>query len=99
MHATLRHPLMRQAANAAAEGQLRRESPVMLRLNDGSLCEGRIDLAFREAASSDEWVVVDFKTDREIATDLDRYERQLGIYISAVARSTGMPTRGVLLRI
>ena len=99
MSATLRHPLMHRAAKAAASGQLRRESPTRLRLENGTLCEGRIDLAFREGSGSGEWIVLDFKTDREIAAELDRYRRQLGIYVGAVGRSTGERAQGVLLHI
>jgi ATP-dependent exoDNAse (exonuclease V) beta subunit len=44
-------------------------------------------------------VVIDFKTDRELAGALDRYRRQVQIYASAVAAATGRPARAVLMRI
>jgi ATP-dependent exoDNAse (exonuclease V) beta subunit len=45
--AALAHPLLRAAAEAETRGELRREVPVILRLEDGSLAEGVVDLAFR----------------------------------------------------
>jgi ATP-dependent helicase/nuclease subunit A len=46
------------------------------------------------------WVVVDFKTDVEIGRQgIERYRRQVGLYAAAVARATGQPATGVLLRV
>jgi ATP-dependent helicase/nuclease subunit A len=87
----LTSPLMRRAANAA---EIRRESPVLVRLEDGSNVEGVADLAFKEAEN---WTVVDFKTDSEIARHLDEYRTQLGLYVRAIRASTGCPASGVLL--
>jgi ATP-dependent helicase/nuclease subunit A len=39
-------------------------------LDDGSLVEGVVDLAFRDFIG---WTVLDLKTDREFATSSDRY--------------------------
>ena len=47
--AALRHPLLRRAAGATA---LRREAPVLLAMEDGTLAEGVVDLAFREDGCS-----------------------------------------------
>jgi ATP-dependent helicase/nuclease subunit A len=48
---------------------LRRETPVLLTLDDGSLVEGVVDLTFREDTPDFiGWTVLDFKTDREFAT-------------------------------
>jgi ATP-dependent helicase/nuclease subunit A len=69
---------------------------VACRQGDGSLIEGVVDLAFED---EDGWTVVDFKTDAELAADLGRYRRQVGLYASMVARATGKNVRGVLLRI
>jgi ATP-dependent helicase/nuclease subunit A len=64
---TLAHPILRRAAAAAAKGKVRREVPVMLRQDDGSLAEGTVDLAFHEDTSDFVgWTVVDFKTDQEL---------------------------------
>jgi ATP-dependent exoDNAse (exonuclease V) beta subunit len=54
-----------------------------------------IDLAFR---SDSGWVVVDFKTDELVATE-GIYAEQLQLYVDAVQKATGEPTRGVLLRV
>jgi ATP-dependent exoDNAse (exonuclease V) beta subunit len=94
---TLAHDLLVRARRAAARGACRRESPVTLTLEDGTLVEGVVDLAFEEDG---EWTVVDYKTDREIATaGEEQYRRQVALYASAIARATGARTTGVLLRI
>jgi ATP-dependent exoDNAse (exonuclease V) beta subunit len=95
--AALAHPLLRRAA---ASGAVRRETPVALRLPDGSLAEGVVDLAFREAGvrgAAAAWTVVDFKTDRELAPRRAEYARQVALYARAVAAATGEPARAVLL--
>jgi ATP-dependent exoDNAse (exonuclease V) beta subunit len=94
---TLAHDLLVRARRATARGACRRETPVTLTLEDGTLVEGVVDLAFEEDG---EWIVVDYKTDREIATaGEDRYRRQVALYASAIARATGARASGVLLRI
>jgi ATP-dependent exoDNAse (exonuclease V) beta subunit len=96
--AALSHPLMRRAATAARVGGLRREAPVLLRLPDGTLAEGVVDLAFRELTSDGPvWTVVDFKTDREISNRQTEYERQVGLYTSAIRKASGEPADGWLL--
>jgi ATP-dependent exoDNAse (exonuclease V) beta subunit len=100
VHAALQHPLLRRAAAAARRGDLRRETPVLLRLDDGSLLEGVVDLAFREKGPGGAtWTVVDFKTDRELAASRERYATQVRLYARAIAAATGERVRGVLLRI
>jgi ATP-dependent exoDNAse (exonuclease V) beta subunit len=72
--------------------------PVVLTLDDGSLVERVIDLAFREdAPDSVGWTVVDFKTDREFEEMSDWYIAQVRIYSRAVGAATRSPARGVLL--
>jgi ATP-dependent exoDNAse (exonuclease V) beta subunit len=98
VHAALRHPLLERAAASAARGELRRETPVLLTLDDGSLVEGVVDLAFREDTPEfTGWTVVDFKTDRELATASDRYIAQVTLYAEAISAATGLPARGRLL--
>jgi hypothetical protein len=95
--AALRHPLLVRAKNAAA---CRRESPISVRGADGTLIEGVLDLAFREIeAGTPFWVVVDFKTDVEIAGRREDYQRQVRVYADAVARATGEKARAVLLSV
>jgi ATP-dependent exoDNAse (exonuclease V) beta subunit len=69
---------------------------VALRLEDGTIAEGVVDLAFRDDGG---WTVVDFKTDFEIEGRLEDYRAQVGLYARAVAAATGLPARAVLLRV
>jgi ATP-dependent exoDNAse (exonuclease V) beta subunit len=96
----LAHPLLRRAAQAERAGGLRRETPVVLRLDDGSLAEGVIDLAFRdEGGDGARWTVVDFKTDRDLSQRRDAYEMQVALYARAIATATGEAARAVLLAV
>jgi ATP-dependent exoDNAse (exonuclease V) beta subunit len=94
----LAHPLMRRAAAACAAGRLRRETPIAVRLEDGTLVEGKVDLAFRDEAKPGNWTVVDFKTDFEIEGRLDEYREQVRLYALAISRATKLGVKGVLLR-
>ena len=89
----LAHPLVRRAAAAA---ECRRETAVLIRLDDGTVVEGVVDAAFADA---DGWTVIDWKTDVELGTRLADYRRQVALYARAIARATGRPARGVLLRV
>lgn len=91
----LDHDVLRRACEAArTPGACLREVPVTSREADGTLLDGVIDLAFREGPG---WVVVDFKTDQQLAPALDVYKRQVGLYVSMVARATKAPVVGVIL--
>ena len=93
----LRHPVLRRAA-AVGEENIRRETPVMLMLEDGTIAEGVVDLAFRETEGKfSGWTVVDFKTDQEFSGQAARYMRQVQLYADAVRAATGLPARGVIL--
>jgi ATP-dependent exoDNAse (exonuclease V) beta subunit len=90
-------PLLAEAHLAAADGRCRREVPVTVGLPDGTLADGIVDLAFERDGT---WTVVDYKTDREIADEgEEQYRRQVAMYATAVARATGQPACGVLLRV
>jgi ATP-dependent exoDNAse (exonuclease V) beta subunit len=89
----LAHPLLDRAR---ASSTCRRETPITLVADDGTLIEGTVDLAFLDG---DGWVVVDFKTDQELSQHLDVYRRQVSLYAEAIARATGTPARAVLLRV
>jgi ATP-dependent exoDNAse (exonuclease V) beta subunit len=93
VQSALGHPLLRRAG--AAE-QCRRETPITLRSADGSLVEGSVDLAFLDGG---EWTVIDFKTDQELARNVDTYRRQVALYADAISAATGLPARAVLLRV
>jgi ATP-dependent exoDNAse (exonuclease V) beta subunit len=93
----LAHDVLVRARAADARGACRRETPITFTLPDGSLIEGIVDLAFEEGGA---WTVVDYKTDREIAAaGEERYRRQVALYASAIARATGQPAHGVLMRV
>ena len=93
----LGHDLLGRARRAAARGVCRRETPLTLSLADGTVVEGVVDLAFEENGA---WTIVDYKTDRELATaGEDRYRRQVALYASAVAQATGKPASGILIRV
>jgi len=93
----LAHSLMRRAAAASEIGHCRRETPVAILLEDGVLVEGIVDLAFIDDTRA--WVVVDFKTDFEIAGKLEEYRAQVGLYARAISRATGSSATAVLLRL
>jgi ATP-dependent exoDNAse (exonuclease V) beta subunit len=97
VRAALDHPLLRRAAASARRGECRRETPVVLPGSGGELIEGVVDLAFREEGVG--WVVVDFKTDAEIAGKKARYETQVLLYVEAIRAATGEAARGVLLAV
>ena len=91
------HELLVKAAQADERGAARRECPVTLSAPDGSLLEGVVDLAFHDGNA---WVVVDFKTDREISAEhLDRYRRQVAVYAAAIAKATGEAASATLVRV
>ena len=95
----LRHPLLARA-RAATGNARRREAPVSLRLADGSLVDGVLDLAFREHGEQGPvWIVVDFKTDVELGARRAEYSEQVALYARAVATATGEDARGVLLSV
>ena len=99
--AVLKHPRMAEARAAEAAGRrVWREAPVTLRIDDGAgvpqLIDGQIDLAYETDRG---WMVIDFKTDIEIATAQDAYVRQVSIYLDAIRRATGQPAQGLILKI
>ncbi len=89
------HDLLQRARAAAERGVCRRETPVTLTLDDGTLVEGVVDLAFEEHGR---WVAVDYKTDRELAGAEEHYRRQLAAYAAAVEAATAARTVAVLVR-
>jgi ATP-dependent exoDNAse (exonuclease V) beta subunit len=69
-----------------------RELPVMVRLDDGTLVDGRIDLAWSDGQS---WTVIDYKTDRQEKRNI----AQVQVYALALHRATGLPVRGIVLEV
>ncbi len=100
--AVLRHPLFDQVRAANAAGRCYRELPLIWQAPDGTLIEGTIDLAFEEpgsTAAERRLVVLDFKTDRELDVEGERYRRQLAIYCRALTALQGGSARGILMRV
>ena len=96
---TLAHPLLSRARDALERGDCRREVPVTMRTDDGTVVEGVVDITFREAHG---WTVVDYKTDRELEESdgaLDVYRQQVALYAAMIAKATGEPATPVLLRV
>jgi ATP-dependent exoDNAse (exonuclease V) beta subunit len=75
-----------------SDGTRYRELPVMVRLGDGTLVEGRIDFAWTDGKS---WMVVDYKTDRRESRNVV----QLQVYGLALHRATELPVRGLVLEV
>ena len=104
----LKHPRLIAARSAAAAGRrVWREAPISLRIETAragepedpalpTLVDGQVDLAYE---TEDGWVIVDFKTDIEIASAQDAYKQQVALYVEAVQQATGQKASGVLLRV
>ena len=92
----MRHPVMQPAVDAQKKGLCYRETPVTWRLSDRALIEGYVDLAY---VMDDDVVVVEFKTDRELAGALETYRRQVQVYAAAVGSALGRRPRAVLMRV
>jgi len=61
------------------------------------LVEGTVDLAFYEDTSDFVgWIVVDFKTDREVEA-MSVYIAQVKVYSEAISAATGSQARGIIL--
>jgi ATP-dependent exoDNAse (exonuclease V) beta subunit len=66
--------------------------PVLVRLEDGTLFDGRIDFAWSDGAR---WTVIDYKTDRREKRNV----AQVRVYAMALHRATGIPVRGIVLEV
>jgi ATP-dependent helicase/nuclease subunit A len=92
----LRDPLFDRVRAAERAGRCQRELPVVWKAADGTLIEGTIDLVFEDDRGT---TVLDFKTDRELSADLDRYRRQLGVYCRVMEQIKGGAVTGLLVRV
>jgi ATP-dependent exoDNAse (exonuclease V) beta subunit len=72
--------------------EVHREFPIVVRLADGSVVEGNVDLACFDGEA---WTVLDYKTGRAG----DPIPAQLQLYALALERSTGFKAQGVFLEI
>jgi ATP-dependent exoDNAse (exonuclease V) beta subunit len=96
----LLHPIMKRAAASETRGECRREVPVMMRMQDGTMLEGVVDLVFREEDEGGAiWTVVDFKSDAELSGRWGKYAAQIKLYVDAVAAATGERARGLVLAV
>jgi ATP-dependent exoDNAse (exonuclease V) beta subunit len=91
VRATLAHELLQRAAAAP---EVWRETPLSLRLDDGTVAEGVLDLAFQDGSG---WVIVDYKTEDEDPAGTERFRRQVALYAQVLREATGRPARGVVL--
>jgi ATP-dependent exoDNAse (exonuclease V) beta subunit len=103
-----RHAASDVESNAAAEASRRaleyiasimpagaerhRELEVMVRLDDGTVVDGRIDFAW---CSGNLWTVVDYKTDRREKRNV----AQVQLYALALQRATKIPAKGLVLEV
>jgi ATP-dependent exoDNAse (exonuclease V) beta subunit len=85
----MRHPLIERARSASKSF---REAPLTCRLDDGSVLDGVVDLAYLDG---DMWTVVDFKT----GEGRPEFENQVRWYAFALHRLTGKPARAVLMEV
>jgi ATP-dependent exoDNAse (exonuclease V) beta subunit len=84
---------LERIAGMVPEGaRLLRETPMLVRLEDGRLVDGRIDFAWSDGSR---WTVVDYKTDRRERRRIG----QLQLYGLALQRATGLPARGIVLEV
>jgi ATP-dependent helicase/nuclease subunit A len=75
-----------------AGAERHRELPVMVRLADGAIVDGRIDVAW---CGENLWTVVDYKTDRREKRNV----AQVQLYALALQRATGIPARALVLEV
>jgi ATP-dependent exoDNAse (exonuclease V) beta subunit len=88
-------PVIRAAAQAP---EVHREYPIVARTDDGTSLDGIADLVYLTGAGAESrWVVVDFKTDADLAPRLDEYRAQIAIYVRGISAATGRPAEGVIL--
>jgi ATP-dependent helicase/nuclease subunit A len=92
----LAHAVFDRARQAAQQGRCRREAPIAWRDPDGLLIEGVVDLAFGQAEG---WTVIDFKTDEEFRGNEPAYQRQVGMYATAIQVANGAPVSAILMRV
>jgi ATP-dependent exoDNAse (exonuclease V) beta subunit len=92
----LAHDLFVRARAALSAGRAcQREVPLAVMAGD-VLVDGQADAAFDDGAA---WLVVDFKTDVEIAFGEPAYRLQVALYADAIARAYGRDVEAVLLRV
>ena len=71
-----------------------RELPLAGKTSSGQFLNAIVDLAFLEG---DEWVVVDYKTDRDMEKQKEKYREQLGYYGELLTQFTGRKVKETYL--
>lgn len=71
-----------------------RELPITGKQEDGTYVNAVIDLAFLE---EDGWVVVDYKTDKDIQKNKEKYAHQLRFYSDLLIKIHGKPVKETYL--
>jgi ATP-dependent exoDNAse (exonuclease V) beta subunit len=79
----LSHPILIRARKSS---RLLRELPLSLKQEDGTYLKAVMDLVFQEG---DEWVIVDYKTDRDPALQAEAYRKQIEHYAELLEKTTG----------
>ena len=78
---------------------MRTEMPFFWKMDDDRCLEGIIDLAFFDPTTN-EWLIVDWKTNRVARDKIDilrvTYRPQLAAYCQAVERTTGHKVRAAI---
>ncbi|MEO8502955.1 MAG: UvrD-helicase domain-containing protein [Acidobacteriota bacterium] len=85
-----RSPLAARLRSPAGDHEPLIEAPLAVRLKDGTLLDGQVDLAFVENGA---WILVDYKYGRPQARDaarLETYQLQLRSYAQALTAASGL---------
>ncbi len=90
VRAALAFPLIKDALRAE---RVRREVPLTLQMDDGTLAEGIVDLAYKLDGV---WKVIDFKSDLDGGAS-QKYLVQVELYARAIRAATGDPAEAILL--
>ena len=83
----LSHPLLVRARRSSC---LLRELPLSRKQEDGTYLKAVMDLVFLEGK---EWVIVDYKTDRNPEERREAYLKQLALYAQLLKKAPGLPVK------
>jgi ATP-dependent exoDNAse (exonuclease V) beta subunit len=90
----LNSPLLARVRRSA---DVRRECPLLVVIENGTVVEGIADLVFVEQdGPAPVWNVIDFKTDLDLAPRIAEYRAQTALYLRAVRTGAGTQARGTI---
>ena len=96
VHNALQHTRLAAARKAGEAGKrVMREASVSMAIGE-TVIDGQVDLAYE---TDNGWVIIDFKSDVELAAGGETYRRQVAFYVAAIGKATGLPAKGVILRV